>query len=124
MDNSLFWYLILVWGIKYEKNPGLNFRAGGDRIRSQHFDECVGLVANKKKHCIAARCFPFKNMICTYSSEIYPLLKGVILSSTLCQHTDPDYSCAYVIIKTDAGDGLEGHGPTFTIGRGTEVGEL
>ncbi|XP_072169847.1 mitochondrial enolase superfamily member 1-like [Diadema setosum] len=36
-------------------------------------------------------------------------------------HTDPDYSCAYVIIKTDAGDGLEGHGPTFTIGRGTEV---
>ncbi|XP_063967991.1 mitochondrial enolase superfamily member 1-like [Lytechinus pictus] len=36
-------------------------------------------------------------------------------------HTDPDYSCAYVIIRTDAGDGLEGHGPTFTIGRGTEI---
>ena len=38
------------------------------------------------------------------------------------QHTDPDYSCAYVIIQTDAGDGLEGHGPTFTCGRGTEIG--
>lgn len=36
-------------------------------------------------------------------------------------HTDPDYSCAYVIISTDAGDSLEGHGPTFTIGRGTEI---
>ena len=34
---------------------------------------------------------------------------------------DPDYSAAYVILRTDAGDGLEGHGLTFTIGRGTEV---
>jgi L-fuconate dehydratase len=34
-------------------------------------------------------------------------------------HTDPDYSAAYVILDTDAG--LEGHGLTFTIGRGTEV---
>ncbi len=34
---------------------------------------------------------------------------------------DPDYSAAYVILRTDAGDGLEGHGLTFTIGRGTEI---
>jgi len=34
-------------------------------------------------------------------------------------HTDPDYSAAYVILCTDAA--LEGHGLTFTIGRGTEV---
>jgi L-fuconate dehydratase len=34
-------------------------------------------------------------------------------------HTDPDYSAAYVILTTDAG--IEGHGLTFTIGRGTEV---
>src|SRR4026208_1728319 len=34
-------------------------------------------------------------------------------------HPDPDYSAAYVILKTD-GD-LEGHGFTFTIGRGNEV---
>jgi L-fuconate dehydratase len=33
----------------------------------------------------------------------------------------PDYSGAYVILRTDAGDGLEGHGFAFTIGRGTEV---
>ncbi|MFI6511172.1 enolase C-terminal domain-like protein [Streptosporangium sp. NPDC050855] len=33
----------------------------------------------------------------------------------------PDYSAAYVIIRTDAGDGLEGHGFTFTIGRGNEL---
>ncbi|MDQ6873800.1 MAG: fuconate dehydratase [Actinomycetota bacterium] len=36
-------------------------------------------------------------------------------------YTDPDYSAAYVIVRTDAGDGLEGHGLTFTIGRGNEV---
>jgi len=34
-------------------------------------------------------------------------------------HVDPDYSAAYVILETDAG--LEGHGLTFTIGRGNEV---
>src|SRR5580704_13374114 len=34
---------------------------------------------------------------------------------------DPDYSAAYVILRTDRPDGLAGHGLTFTIGRGTEV---
>jgi L-fuconate dehydratase len=34
---------------------------------------------------------------------------------------DPDYSAAYLVIGTDAGDALEGHGFVFTIGRGTEV---
>ncbi|HYT67297.1 MAG TPA: L-fuconate dehydratase [Vicinamibacterales bacterium] len=38
---------------------------------------------------------------------------------TDCVHKDPDYSAAYVILHTD-GD-LEGHGFTFTIGRGNEV---
>lgn len=36
-------------------------------------------------------------------------------------HPDPDYSAAYVILKTDSAIGLEGHGLTFTIGRGNEV---
>ena len=34
---------------------------------------------------------------------------------------DPDYSAAYVILRTDRPDGLQGHGLTFTIGRGTEI---
>jgi len=38
---------------------------------------------------------------------------------TDAMHPDPDYSAAYVILKTD-GD-LQGHGFTFTIGRGNEV---
>ena len=36
-------------------------------------------------------------------------------------HPDPDYSAAYVVLKTDSPSGLEGHGLTFTIGRGNEV---
>src|SRR5258705_5411751 len=40
-------------------------------------------------------------------------------AGTAAVHVDPDYSAAYVILKTDAG--LEGHGLTFTIGRGNEV---
>jgi L-fuconate dehydratase len=33
----------------------------------------------------------------------------------------PDYSAAYVILKTDDATGLEGHGITFTTGRGNEL---
>jgi L-fuconate dehydratase len=33
----------------------------------------------------------------------------------------PDYSAAYVVIRTDDPDGLAGHGHAFTIGRGNEV---
>jgi L-fuconate dehydratase len=33
----------------------------------------------------------------------------------------PDYSATYVVLHTDATNGLEGHGLTFTIGRGNEV---
>ena len=33
----------------------------------------------------------------------------------------PDYSAAYVVLTTDAGDGIEGHGLTFTTGRGNEL---
>lgn len=36
-------------------------------------------------------------------------------------HPDPDYSAAYVILQTDSPENLEGHGLTFTVGRGTEV---
>lgn len=35
-------------------------------------------------------------------------------------HTDPDYSCAYVILKA-SNTSHEGHGLTFTIGKGTEI---
>ncbi|XP_055939499.1 mitochondrial enolase superfamily member 1-like isoform X1 [Argiope bruennichi] len=34
-------------------------------------------------------------------------------------HTDPDYSCAYVILTSS--DGTYGYGFTFTIGKGTEI---
>jgi len=43
------------------------------------------------------------------------------LAGSDAMHTTPDYSAAYVILRTDAGDGLEGHGLAFTLGRGTEV---
>ena len=33
----------------------------------------------------------------------------------------PDYSATYVVLETDAPNGLSGHGLTFTIGRGNEI---
>jgi L-fuconate dehydratase len=44
-----------------------------------------------------------------------------LLDGSDAMNPDPDYSAAYVVLRTDADDGLEGHGFTFTIGRGTEV---
>lgn len=41
------------------------------------------------------------------------------LDGSDAMNPDPDYSAAYVILKTD--DGYEGHGLTFTIGRGNEI---
>jgi L-fuconate dehydratase len=43
------------------------------------------------------------------------------LDGSDAMNRDPDYSAAYVVLRTDAADGLEGHGLTFTTGRGTEV---
>jgi L-fuconate dehydratase len=43
------------------------------------------------------------------------------LDGSDAMNPDPDYSAAYVILVTDRTDELEGHGLTFTIGRGNQV---
>src|SRR5436309_8640074 len=41
------------------------------------------------------------------------------LAGSDAAHADPDYSAAYVVLHTD--DDVEGHGFTFTIGRGNDL---
>ena len=43
------------------------------------------------------------------------------LDGSDAMNPDPDYSAAYVILKTDHAADLEGHGLTFTIGRGNDL---
>ncbi|MFS4454482.1 L-fuconate dehydratase [Maribacter sp. 2304DJ31-5] len=43
------------------------------------------------------------------------------LDGSDAMNPDPDYSAAYVILKTNSKKGHEGHGLTFTIGRGNEI---
>jgi len=43
------------------------------------------------------------------------------LDGSDAMNPDPDYSAAYVILRTHAANGAEGHGLTFTIGRGNEL---
>jgi len=43
------------------------------------------------------------------------------LEGSDAMNADPDYSAAYVILKTNDPNGVEGHGLTFTIGRGNEL---
>src|SRR6187455_2491612 len=49
----------------------------------------------------------------------FPTAKS--LDGSDAMNADPNYSAAYVVLKTDSADGLEGHGLTFTIGRGNEL---
>ena len=44
---------------------------------------------------------------------------STMLDGSDAMNPDPDYSAAYVVVETDAG--IEGHGFTFTIGRGNDV---
>ena len=44
-----------------------------------------------------------------------------LLYGSDAMNPDPDYSAAYVILKTNHPDYIEGHGLTFTIGRGNEL---
>lgn len=43
------------------------------------------------------------------------------LDGSDAMNSAPDYSAAYVVLHTDSASGLEGHGLTFTIGRGNEL---
>ncbi|GHJ42110.1 L-fuconate dehydratase [Streptomyces sp. TS71-3] len=43
------------------------------------------------------------------------------LDGSDAMNPDPDYSAAYVVLRADAPGGPEGHGFTFTIGRGNDV---
>src|SRR4051794_708036 len=44
---------------------------------------------------------------------------SLMLDGSDAMNPEPDYSAAYVVLRTSAGD--EGHSLVFTIGRGTEV---
>src|SRR4051795_12195563 len=44
------------------------------------------------------------------------------LDGSDAMNPDPDYSAAYVVVGTDAGDGIEGHAFAFPIGRGHDGG--
>jgi L-fuconate dehydratase len=43
------------------------------------------------------------------------------LDGSDAMNPNPDYSAAYVVLRTDSPDGLAGHGFAFTIGRGNDV---
>jgi len=43
------------------------------------------------------------------------------LDGSDAMNPEPDYSAAYVVLRTDASDGLEGHALAFTTGRGNDV---
>lgn len=43
------------------------------------------------------------------------------LDGSDAMNPDPDYSAAYVILKTNHPESIQGHGLTFTIGRGNEL---
>src|SRR3954469_11423154 len=57
--------------------------------------------------------------ITAVSTEDLRARTSLTLAGSDAAHGDPDYSAAYVILQTDGEH--EGHGFTFTIGRGNEL---
>lgn len=58
--------------------------------------------------------------ICDFEVKDIRFPTSQLLDGSDAMNPDPDYSAAYVILKTNQ-PGLEGHGLTFTIGRGNEL---
>ena len=48
-------------------------------------------------------------------------ITSLSLDGSDAMNPDPDYSAAYVVVRTDAEDGHSGHAFAFTIGRGNDV---
>jgi L-fuconate dehydratase len=46
---------------------------------------------------------------------------SLALDGSDAMNPDPDYSAAYLVLRTDRPDGLCGHGLVFTIGRGNDI---
>ena len=46
---------------------------------------------------------------------------SIFLDGSDAMNPDPDYSAAYLVVETDADDGLHGAGFVFTIGRGNDI---
>jgi L-fuconate dehydratase len=46
---------------------------------------------------------------------------SLALDGSDAMNPDPDYSAAYIILETNHPQNMEGHGLTFTIGRGNEL---
>jgi L-fuconate dehydratase len=72
------------------------------------------LVEGNKTHHMAATVTDI-----TVRDIRFPTAKS--LDGSDAMNADPNYSAAYVVLKTDSADGVEGHGLTFTIGRGNEL---
>lgn len=49
----------------------------------------------------------------------FPTARNLVGSDAM--NPDPDYSAAYIVLRTDDPSGLAGHGFVFTIGRGNDV---
>src|SRR6478735_798314 len=85
-------------------------------LRAKTSDDLLGLVVAKHP------MFPSDGAAITALDTFdvrFPTSRE--LDGSDAMHPDPDYSAAYVVIRTDATDGIEGHGFAFTIGRGNDV---
>jgi L-fuconate dehydratase len=72
-------------------------------------------------HASAERPRSLSIAITGYSARDIRFPTSTGLHGSDAMNPDPDYSAAYVVLTTDDPDGLEGHGLTFTIGRGNEL---
>src|SRR5688572_29912928 len=109
-----------------DRHPARRDDDGGDpdRVRAEGISELGAADRHRCDHRAGRRARSLETRqagVKIVDLEIldlrFPTAKAAV--GTDAMHPDPDYSAAYVILKTDGG--IEGHGLTFTIGRGNEI---
>src|SRR5688572_6645372 len=110
-----------------DRHPARRNDDGGDpdRVRAEGISELGAADCHRHDHRarrgarpLAARKADGVKIVDLEILDLrFPTARAAI--GTDAMHPDPDYSAAYVILKADSG--REGHGLTFTIGRGNEI---
>ena len=77
------------------------------------------LLGNANRRCALITSMPTTITDLTVRDIRFPTSRA--LDGSDAMNPAPDYSATYVILKTNASEGLVGHGLTFTIGRGNEI---
>src|SRR5262249_50823448 len=122
-----FWFFLAACEIsdrrsQISKAPSTKYQARSTKHKAQNTKYKAPNTENQDK--TQKHKDPILAMPITITNIIVPDVRFPTsgqLDGSDAMNADPNYSAAYVVLETDSPERLEGHGLTFTIGRGNEL---